>query len=1032
MISFKKKLILIITGLGVMVSGLSLASVAWFGGRNSVGTMNQLGGDVLKSYFHGGNGSEATPFSITTPYHYENFAKLHYKMDKFASSHYYFEFGAPLVDGDSTKYFYGTDENGVVDFNVKNATTLNLGGETFEPIGNESKPFIGSLNGNNLTITNFKVDGTGYHDIGIFGFIGEQSKGVYGTIKNCYFDNFTINTKGAIATDAHDATEGRAHTEYAHVGYIAGHIAYSDGFSNVYVNNCTIDGEPTKSRVLNNYGYFGKVEHDYSGEGPRHGNTYSFNLSSSKVFNAIDSSYNTIKENPLRVRVGTQATEDPGRQYADYSFPIAGEGEEWVNNAAKHPVSEAITKVNNQTYRINGTTTAEYKARSYSLSTVGYQPLTGGIPTEYEITNDNSLLKDLNRTITKSNNEPAIINQTKKGDFFRYDSGGQQWYYQHSENEVVTLNFASESSYTVSCDNNPTNLSSINKAYEYIYLDNVLLVAQELSGVSATSPSKNKATFSNITLPVTQLKLNLGVGKHSIAFLLAISTNANSAAHCYIKESSCSISAKSSNRRNWTVTQGTFNTTSLTQTLNFSLSDGYGYYCLDKGNQPNISWNSTSGTVGRYASPNSFDLALTGLNRTTKVSGALTDSTITTFIKEKYQEIHYDEQGKPYYVDVALWVARNAPTRSVDYNASPVYLSDNSSLTDANYKYKNIDIVGGNVDFYYLEKIWFIPVNIEVISLPAETDATNIVEYPICSQIGQQFHATQNCPGTAVMFVSNIANAADDVDSQIGHVEFKYVNVNYRGQSLLDITKPSFKKGSGHFIDLKTLGRIEEGEGIELISNFIGDITESGAKKVSYCCLDKSGNILGVYDMNGNPGYGFYRAATDKDPKDKRYSYTPGTKRQDQEEYTNGTYTKSESGTYVLDETKLRSIATYVIVLGAGSNASTNPTYITEIDFTYKAVDGSGGSFGTVGYRSATDTVASTILNFYLDASASLDYSIKVRFVKNDSTYYITFEANAVVKINVFNYDLTNYHLSFNGDSYPNETNEITYTPPSG
>ena len=126
---------------------------------------------------------------------------------------------------------------------------------------------------------------------------------------------------------------------------------------------------------------------------------------------------------------------------------------------------------------------------------------------------------------------------------------------------------------------------------------------------------------------------------------------------------------------------------------------------------------------------------------------------------------------------------------------------------------------------------------------------------------------------------------------------------------------------------------------------------------------------------------------------------------------------------------RVNNISTYVIVLGSSSRSSNNGTYITDIKFSYKAHEGSGGSFGPVGYRDSADTITDTILNFYIDAAAELNFSIKVYFNKNDAIYYITFEADAPVRLNIFNYEIQNYKVNFNGTVYEIESIEIAYSP---
>ncbi|MCQ2801683.1 MAG: hypothetical protein MJ222_03450 [Bacilli bacterium] len=1044
--------------LGLVVSGLSLATAAWFGGRGSIGTIDDLGGSVLRSYFHSGTGSENDPFTITTPWHYENFAKLHYTMDGFAEQKYHFELGYPL-NGGTTRYFYGTDENGVVDYDVKNSTVLNLGGDVFEPIGNEEKPFMGELNGNDLTITNFKVDGNGYHDIGIFGYIGENSDGTGAPIHNVYYDNFTINTKGATKEDKHESiVDGRKHEENAHVGYIAGHVVRTDDIQNVYVNNCKIDGQTAKDRVIDTYGYYGKAEYDNTGGGSKHGDDYSFTLNAKEVFNAIDDNYSSIQDNPLRARVGKD-TDDAGRHYTDYDFPIQGETE-WANNKATHPVSEAITRNGANTYILNGTTTDDYADRTYSLSTVGYIPLSGDIRNEYVVSAEDARYgqKTAIENIEFNRNAPNLNGTSQATDLFRYDTTDQQWYYQHSENDSTsyvaekdfTFNLSTISEFSVS-ESGGDSSPSMYSARAYFYIDGVKVYDEPVNNsIQRTGSVFNyKYRLYNISLTKTSFTHKLQRGTHYYAFFLAFATKNNAMRFAYIADnaktkgidgsnqtsSGTSVTMSGANRKNWTVRQGTFVLDVddyIRGTMSFAGAKYDGGNCTVADQSPTIEIDSNKwdGKVPQYINPNSFEIPLYGTNRTTSIEpkpyGLLKESTIENFTLETVTIPVYHDDGTITYETQTQWIATDNPTRTPDYSADPIYFSDNAALTSANYKYKNIDVVGGNVSFTYIDRILFIPVDIEVISLPPETTNTNIVEYPHVSDIDSesQFYATKYCPGSIVLYVNNSANALDNVDSQIGHVEFTYANMNYRGTSLINVEVPSFKKGSGNFVDIRTIGRIKEGEqAVNFVSTFTGNITESGAKKTSYCCLDANGKMLGLYNANGEPGYGFFKAATDE-PAEERYSYTPGTGT-----YANGTYTKNPNGNYVINAEKIRRISTYVIVLGSNSRSSNNNTYITEVKFNYKAHDGVGGSFGSVGYRSATDTITDTILNFYIDVPADTVYSILVYFNKNDNIYFITFSANAEIDMNIFNYRIDTYKVSFNNTIYEIETIEIHYTP---
>lgn len=1022
------------------------STLAWFIAKDKIDTTSRIGGEVLSGYFHSGDGSSADPFTITTPLHYENMIRLHNEFDGFAEGGFNFQFGSTdlnLATNPEAPKFYEVNSDGTVNYNAS-SDVLNLRGQTFTPLGTEEKPFIGKLNGNNLTVSNFNVDGNGYHDIGIFGFVGESTDTNEVKIENTYFDNFTINTKGSSITNHfHGSTpEERKHNENAHVGYLAGHIVRAETFSNVYLNNCKIDGKTTKSREINNYGYYGKVEHDITGSTMGKGDNYSFTLSSKEVYNAISNNYNSIRDNPLRARVGTEATEDEGRKYTNYTFPLDGENE-FANNEAAHPVSEAITRVNNTTYRFNGTTVETNAPRNYSLSTVGYQPLTGNLRNEYEISSSDSRWTNPDN-VTLDKNAASIDKQYNSGDFFRYDSSGQQWYYQHSENDgkskrdakLTTINLSCLNSFDLHTSTGPGK-PKFDSAIAHFYLDGEEIYSSNVS--CSVSLSGRYYQYRNVSINNPTFTCNISRGTHYYSFFITFKCDNNCCRYGVVYDSDSPVSLRNSNTRYYEIKQGILNygvSEYDAGVLNFNADTAKsGEYCLSNAG-PTITWDENpvrkyDGIIPTIVSPNSYEVALTGTNRINGDVSPLKESSIDKITRETITDTEYHDDGTISTTTRKVWIATDNPARAVDYSANPVYFSDAQSMIDANYKYKNIDVVGGNVSFTYIDQILFIPINLEVISLPSETENVNIVEVPLKTYIDneKQFYATEHCPGTIVMYVNNTANALDSIDSQIGHVDFTYANMNIDGRTLINLEVPSFKKGSGTFVDIRTLGNIkepEEGQRVNLVSTFQGDITESGAKKTSFVCLDKEGKMLGVYDADGNPGYGFFKQATNE-PANERYTYNGEASSR-----ATGKYEKSTSGNYVLDQEKVSRIDTYVIVLGCSSRNSNRSAYITEIKFNYKAHEGAGGSFGTVGYRTANETVPDTILNFYLDIDNSTDYSILVSYASK--TYTITFAANGnkKININIFNYDDENYNVVFNGTTYSNtQVIEIEYSPPS-
>ena len=277
--TFVKKLI----GIGTVLFGLVAvvsSSVAWFVASNMLST-DTMNASITTNYFHCGIGTQADPFVITRPKHWYNFAKLMETTSiDFYAEEYYFQIGYDLDDdGDLEVYNYNND--GTLNTGTLYSATLNcysIG--AIPPIGTNTHPFHGHLNGNGLTISNLYIDGTGRSDIGIFGYIDNV-----GTLSNIYFESPTISLYGSNPGETNGTTHTHSHDSQLYVGYLVGHLVYSSNVCDAYVNNCNIDSKnytssissPTSgttsssSTSLTNYGYYGYVE--YLGRAGGSGNT---------------------------------------------------------------------------------------------------------------------------------------------------------------------------------------------------------------------------------------------------------------------------------------------------------------------------------------------------------------------------------------------------------------------------------------------------------------------------------------------------------------------------------------------------------------------------------------------------------------------------------------------------------------------------------------------------------------------------------------------------------------------------------------
>ena len=277
--------------IGVLVGALSV-SLTWFAKMNSIDDL-EIGGSVLSQYFDSGTGTQADPFVITRPKHWENLVWLHNNVSNFYQAitdnevspeqqndqGYYFQVGKlneTLNDG--VYYVYDYTNEGLINPNntLLNSRTLNLQGlGSLIPIGCDTKPFLGVVNGHGIKVSGFHVLGfedinynlqhdsgeSGFNDVGIFGYIGNDS-----AVEDIYFDDFTIHLANASAIRSNNS---QLHNESFHTsvedgdpdicfaGYIAGHMHYSSSVEDVYINNCTIESGCASTF---GFGYFGVVE----------------------------------------------------------------------------------------------------------------------------------------------------------------------------------------------------------------------------------------------------------------------------------------------------------------------------------------------------------------------------------------------------------------------------------------------------------------------------------------------------------------------------------------------------------------------------------------------------------------------------------------------------------------------------------------------------------------------------------------------------------------------------------------------------
>ena len=205
-------------------------TLSWF--VKNVDVDNGASGQTAGAYFAGGDGTKETPYLLTNQRHFYNLAWLQY-LGYFNQDENY--------DGKIDKQYYFRLSN---DIDCKNLA--------IPPIGTTKYPFLGSFDGGNYTISNFKisdtyselvshpsaidVEGNEYHStnsttinycsiVGTFGVIGSYNSSPADTfyetsipsLSNLYLDDVTISSK----------------TNQVLVGAIAGYV-------NATIDNCGV------------------------------------------------------------------------------------------------------------------------------------------------------------------------------------------------------------------------------------------------------------------------------------------------------------------------------------------------------------------------------------------------------------------------------------------------------------------------------------------------------------------------------------------------------------------------------------------------------------------------------------------------------------------------------------------------------------------------------------------------------------------------------------------------------------------------
>ena len=520
----------IITGLTSLL--LISTSVAWFGKTDFIpgdDPGSGIKGSVLTSYFHCGTGTEVDPFVITKPVHWENLIWLHNNIDDFYNAKgeldpekgkgYFFQIGYDL-DGDGALEVYNYTDDGYIVEGDKpySKTTLNLKCFSKEnkeliPLGSPQYPFIGTIDGNDFTISGFKVVGfdrvrnTSLEDIGIFGYVGPTAD-----VHNIYFSDYTISTDNSHLNAEDD--QYQYHTPhlsdasfFPHVcaGTLAGHIREAACFHDVYINRATIENtknETIHADKLNTYGYYGVVEATKEGSSMGKGHDYSFKLDSSKVYQYMRENYSKINNQPIR----TRNTEYDNVIYNTENPDITNLNGD--RTLANHPISSGFSYVTSgmNSYNLIGDDPDNYSAAphrpgnrnsyqgyNYSLSTLGYQPFDENSKSyKYKVVFQDGIQIPNDTVLTTESLTTALsIKETKEENRRYFDSTDNTWKFYHLDKfdrGLIPFKFKVSSSHDFNTGNNPSNDCGLRNGYAVLYIDGVAAQTWDLT----LDPANNK------------------------------------------------------------------------------------------------------------------------------------------------------------------------------------------------------------------------------------------------------------------------------------------------------------------------------------------------------------------------------------------------------------------------------------------------------------------------------------------------------------------------------------------------------------
>lgn len=981
----KKKFV--VSTLSVLIGFISasiVASIAWFSGVKPITSLTgNIAGAAYAGFFHSGDGTINAPFEITAPEHYKNLITLQNENESFAKTEYYFRFGSKkLYEGQegSNYEFYGLNADKSVNYQSGTSTTvLDLGSMRVNPIGTPEKPFIGHILGSDLTVSDFIVDGEGFTDIGIFGYVGDK-----GTCSNAYFNDFIIDAgDNSVAYSEvegddtnplydHIAHGKQNHEDTAYIGYLAGHAKYAGNFTNCYVNDCGITGKNAKKNNLNNYGYFGVADHDANTGAYGGGSHYEFTLNSKAVYNYLNSRYNDISGTPMRLR-------DSGI-----------DSENQINNAlykqndqstAEYPLSNALKTggdlLSGRGYDLVGkgpSTDNQSQPISYSLSTLGYYGAEYQVNT-YEA--ENLYYKKGNEYLELPATAEQFdylkeVNKEKTDIIYFNDKLGANGEWQYAKQQrYITIKLPNTFTINSTWAFGNEYKSEEGRVTVNVYIDDATtdsgVITHTFSNLHEECGVKNSST-ATITTSGCSFDIPLYPGKHYVCASITGSVIRYDGA---TRSDSASYDITRTNegtqwRPNYSYHRTEISNVASNPTLTLTTTS-YGSNINNSAQNADYTVvDNTNGPFGIYTAK-SADAKLTYAN-----------AELNPNIFYKY-DVEGNQTGiESYHWSAVYYVKEPIPgtekihylTGTDDYETDEAQIAENENneIFKSGYRYNNIDVVGGDINFAN-----------NVITVRGSTNRQQMSPTITSSDINKKFYATKYASNSIVLYLKNVGGSRpDDI---LGNITFQYT-LSAFGTVLKD---PVFRGANGSS-DIYDMENIDDQypedydykrDGMNRTVTL--NVRRQLIKNCAYCALDNDGKILCGYSSNGE-----------------------------------------EIGASGVKE---GNIDTYVLIFAVHNAASYINTRITSISFSYDAINGFGGSFGSVGYRDAKETIESTILNFYVffDSAKDYSYSLYVNYDSASKIYYVNYLcSDESATINLFLYQTTGnpYKIIYNqGDS---------------